>query len=132
VDGKAAVVRNGSLPDRELQTGVGPVTVRIPKVRSKTGDQVIFRSALVPPYVRKTKSPEAAQHSKKPAIGMTGLLYRTGKLFLLCLFESHHLRLSFDCSGETCLGYIYDICSTCAIRVVSFNFVSDKRNIPIY
>jgi transposase-like protein len=45
---------------RELQTGLGPVTVRIPKVRAKTGEPVTFRSALVPPYVRKTKSLEAA------------------------------------------------------------------------
>jgi putative transposase len=60
VDGKAGVVRNGYLPERELQTGVGPVTVRIPKVRARTGDAVTFRSALVPPYVRKTKSLEAA------------------------------------------------------------------------
>ena len=34
--------------------------VRIPKVRAKTGDPATFRSALVPPYVRKTKSLEAA------------------------------------------------------------------------
>ena len=59
-DGKTGVVRNGYQPERELQTGVGPVTVRIPKVRSKTGEPVTFRSALVPPYVRKTKSLEAA------------------------------------------------------------------------
>jgi transposase-like protein len=59
-DGKAGVVRNGYLPERELQTGVGPVTVRIPKVRTKTGEPVTFHSALVPPYVRKTKSLEAA------------------------------------------------------------------------
>jgi transposase-like protein len=59
-DGKTGVVRNGYLPERELQTGVGPVTVRIPKVRARTGDPVTFRSALVPPYVRKTKSLEAA------------------------------------------------------------------------
>jgi hypothetical protein len=32
------VVRNGHLPERELQTGLGPVTVRIPKVRSKDGE----------------------------------------------------------------------------------------------
>ena len=36
-DGRAGVVRNGHLPERELQTGVGPVTIRIPKVRAKTG-----------------------------------------------------------------------------------------------
>lgn len=59
-DGKAGVVRNGYLPAREVQTGLGPVTVKIPKVRSKTGEPVSFRSALVPPYVRKTKSLEAA------------------------------------------------------------------------
>jgi transposase-like protein len=59
-DGKAGVVRNGYLPERELQTGVGPVMVRIPKVRAKTGEPVTFHSALVPPYVRKTKSLEAA------------------------------------------------------------------------
>ena len=44
-DGRAGVVRNGYLPERELQTGVGPVTIRIPKVRAKTGEPVIFRSA---------------------------------------------------------------------------------------
>ena len=59
-DGRAGVVRNGYLPAREIQTGLGPVTVRIPKVRAKTGEPVTFRSALVPPYVRKTKSLEAA------------------------------------------------------------------------
>lgn len=59
-DGKAAVVRNGHLPDRQIQTGIGPVTVRIPKVRAKDGSPVTFRSALVPPYVRKTASLEAA------------------------------------------------------------------------
>ena len=59
-DGKAGVIRNGYLPAREIQTGIGPVTVQIPKVRSRTGEPVTFRSALVPPYVRKTKSLEAA------------------------------------------------------------------------
>jgi transposase-like protein len=54
------VVRNGYLPERELQTGLGPVTVKIPKVRARTGVPVTFRSALVPPYVRKTRSLEAA------------------------------------------------------------------------
>ena len=59
-DGHAVVVRNGYLAARELQTGLGPVTVKIPKVRSKTGEPVTFHSALVPPYVRKTKTLEAA------------------------------------------------------------------------
>jgi len=59
-DGKAAVVRNGYHPERDIQTGIGPVTVKIPKVRSKDGEPVTFRSALVPPYIRKTASLEAA------------------------------------------------------------------------
>ena len=59
-DGRAAVVRNGHHPERAVQTGIGPVTVKVPKVRAKDGTPVTFRSALVPPYVRKAKSIEAA------------------------------------------------------------------------
>ena len=33
----AAVVRNGYQPAREVETGIGPVPVRVPKVRSRTG-----------------------------------------------------------------------------------------------
>jgi len=58
--GHAGVVRNGHLPEREIQTGIGPVTVKIPKVRAKSGEAVTFNSALVPPYVRKTQTMEAA------------------------------------------------------------------------
>jgi len=58
--GRAAVVRNGHLPEREVLTGIGRVPVRVPKVRSRTDEPVVFRSSLVPPYVRKTKSVEAA------------------------------------------------------------------------
>lgn len=59
-DGLAAVVRNGHQPEREIQTGIGAVTVKVPKVRAKDGRPVTFRSALVPPYVRKTRTLEAA------------------------------------------------------------------------
>ncbi len=59
-DGRVGVVRNGYHPERCVQTGIGPVTVKIAKVRSKTGEPVTFRSALVPPYVRKTRTLEAA------------------------------------------------------------------------
>jgi transposase-like protein len=58
--GRAAVVRNGYQPERAIQTGIGPVTVKVPKVRSRDGEPVSFRSALVPPYVRKSASLEAA------------------------------------------------------------------------
>ena len=42
--GHSAVVRNGHHPERPFQTGIGPVSVRIPKVRSKNGTPVTFRS----------------------------------------------------------------------------------------
>lgn len=58
--GRNAVVRNGHLPKRDILTGIGPVPVRIPKVRSRVGEQVVFRSSLVPPYVRKARRVEAA------------------------------------------------------------------------
>ena len=59
-DGRRAVVRNGYHPSRKIQTGVGPVDVQVPKVRSKDGEPVTFNSKIVPPYVRKTQSLEAA------------------------------------------------------------------------
>ena len=58
--GRKMVTRNGYLPEREIQTGVGPVKVRIPKIRSKNGNSVIFNSVLIPRYIRKTQSLEAA------------------------------------------------------------------------
>ncbi len=57
---RAVVVRNGHHPTRAIQTGIGPMTVQVPKVRSRQGKAVTFRSALVPPYVRKTASLKAA------------------------------------------------------------------------
>jgi transposase-like protein len=59
-DGRAAVVRNGFQPGREVVTGLGPVRVRIPKVRSRTEAPAVFHSKLVPPYVRRARSLDAA------------------------------------------------------------------------
>lgn len=58
--GGAAVVRNTCRPQRDRQTGIGPITVKVPKVRSRDGESVTYHSALVPPDVSKTKSLEAA------------------------------------------------------------------------
>ena len=55
-----AVVRSGHHRARDIQTGIGPVRVKIPKVRSNTGEPITFRSDLVPPYVRKPRSLETA------------------------------------------------------------------------
>ena len=58
--GRQGVVRNGYLPERDILTGLGPVTVRLPKVRDRSQSGVKFNSAIVPPYVRKAQRVEAA------------------------------------------------------------------------
>lgn len=58
VDGRQAVVRNGYLPERTLQTGLGNVPVKIPKVRDRSGSGIKFNSSLVPPYLKRTKAME--------------------------------------------------------------------------
>lgn len=60
LQGRRTVVRNGYLPEREIVTGIGNVTVKIPKVRDRSGGGIKFNSSLVPPYVRKAKRVEAA------------------------------------------------------------------------
>jgi transposase-like protein len=58
--GHRQVVRNGYLPERTIQTGVGPVSVKQPRVhdRRDEGEREKFSSAILPPYLRKTKSIE--------------------------------------------------------------------------
>jgi len=60
IDGRRAVVRNGYLPEREVVTAIGPVTVKVPKVRDRSGSGIHFNSAIVPPYVRKSARVSAA------------------------------------------------------------------------
>ena len=59
-DGKRLVVRNGYLPTREIQTGLGQVIVRQPRVNDKRedeeGNRMRFSSKILPPYLRRTKS----------------------------------------------------------------------------
>ena len=55
--GRTRVVRNGFLPQRTIQTGIGDVAVKVPRVRDRAGE-VSFRSAILPPYLRRTKTIE--------------------------------------------------------------------------
>src|SRR6476620_11938881 len=57
--GRCAVVRNGHLPRRSIMTGIGPVSVTVPRVRDRTGQGIRFESKLVPAYVRRAKSIDA-------------------------------------------------------------------------
>jgi len=58
--GRRQVVRNGYLPERTITTGVGAVGVKQPRVhdRRPDGQREKFSSAILPPYLRKTKSLE--------------------------------------------------------------------------
>ena len=58
VDGKRAIVRNGYLPERMIQTGLGDISVKVPKVRDRSGQGIKFNSKLVPPYLKRTKNVE--------------------------------------------------------------------------
>jgi len=57
-EGKAGLVRNGYLPERTIQTGLGDIDVKVPKVRDRTGRNIKFNSALVPPYLKRSQTME--------------------------------------------------------------------------
>ena len=60
-DGRQRLVRHGYLPEREILTGIGPVTVRCPRVRDRVGEGAErnrFSSAILPPCARRSKSLE--------------------------------------------------------------------------
>ncbi len=57
-DGRQAVVRNGYLPQRTIQTGIGDVEIKVPKVRDRSGSGINFTSTLLPPYLKRSRSIE--------------------------------------------------------------------------
>ena len=60
-NGLQRIVRNGYLPERRIQTGIGPVPVDVPRVRDRqqqTAERISFSSGILPPYLRKTRSME--------------------------------------------------------------------------
>ena len=60
--GHLLVVRNGHGREREIQTGIGSVAVRQPRVNDRrvdeNGDRNKFTSKILPPYLRRTKAVE--------------------------------------------------------------------------
>ena len=60
--GRRRVVRHGHHRERQVQTGIGPVAVRCPRVRDRGGSgeagKIRFTSAILPPYLRRAKSIE--------------------------------------------------------------------------
>ncbi len=77
-DGHQQVVRNGFLPERKIQTGIGPVAVRIPKIRDKRG-----------------QGANSIRRYCRPMSGKPGALRRycpgfISKAFLLAIFRKHY------------------------------------------
>jgi transposase-like protein len=57
--GRRQVVRNGFQPERSIQTGIGDVPVKQPRVMDRRGAEnggEKFSSMILPPYLRRTKS----------------------------------------------------------------------------
>lgn len=61
-NGHRQVVRNGHHKPRTIETGIGPVEVRQPRVNDRRvdeeGERIRFTSKILPPYLRRTKSLE--------------------------------------------------------------------------
>ena len=63
-DGRERIVRHGHGPERQVQTGIGPVTVRRAKLRDRAvdeagADRIRFTSAILPRWARRTRSLDA-------------------------------------------------------------------------
>jgi transposase-like protein len=59
--GRRRLVRNGHAPERQIQTGIGSLAVRRPKLRDRGagGDEPIrFTSAILPAYLRRARNIE--------------------------------------------------------------------------
>jgi transposase-like protein len=60
--GRRRLVRNGHAPERQIQTGIGPLEVRRPKLRDRggagSGAPIRFTSAILPAYLRRAKNLE--------------------------------------------------------------------------
>lgn len=60
-EGNRLVVRNGYKPSRKIVTGAGALEVKQPRVRDKSpcqDERVQFSSAILPPYLRRSKAIE--------------------------------------------------------------------------
>jgi transposase-like protein len=60
--GRRRLVRNGHAPERQIQTGIGPLEVRRPKLRDRGGvardEPIRFTSAVLPAYLRRARNLE--------------------------------------------------------------------------
>lgn len=55
--GHNRLVRNGYLQERTVQTGIGDLPIKVPRVRDKAG-VLKFTSSIIPPYMKRSASVE--------------------------------------------------------------------------
>jgi putative transposase len=60
--GRRRLVRNGHAPERDIQTGIGSIAVRRPKLRDRGdgagAERIRFTSKVLPPFLRRTRNIE--------------------------------------------------------------------------
>ncbi|HVZ40307.1 MAG TPA: transposase [Candidatus Kapabacteria bacterium] len=83
-EGRRHVVRNGYMPIRVLRTGIGPLTIKQPRVKDRS-DQVTFTSSLLRRYARAIAFNNI--ESLLPYIGGTGR--RNFTALLRSIFGKH-------------------------------------------
>jgi putative transposase len=60
-DGKARIVRNGYLPQRDIQTGAGLIEINVPRIRDRgksAKETIRFTSSIIPKYLRRSRDIE--------------------------------------------------------------------------
>ena len=71
-DGRDRVVRHGHGPEREVQTGIGPVVVQRVRLRDRgageTGERIRFTSAILPRWSRRGVTPQVCKMRRKLAV----------------------------------------------------------------
>ena len=89
--GRRLVIRNGYLPERTIQTGIGDIAVRVPRARDRSGSDIRFTSSILPPYLRRSKSIEAfivifatLMYQSRSAIRWPSKVFRVG------VIRQHH------------------------------------------
>ena len=70
-EGHRRLVRHGYLPERSVQTGIGAVPIKQPRVRDRSDEDVKirFNSSIVPKYARRSRSLDALI----PALYLSGI-----------------------------------------------------------
>jgi putative transposase len=66
--GRRVVVRNGYLPERDIHSGIGSISVKQPRIRDKKGC-LKYSSAILPKYLRRAPSLDAVI----PALYLKGI-----------------------------------------------------------